>query len=62
MNELRRSERSRQPKKLFKQTVTSRKPRKLKTPEENAFKPSKTRSAVGPVLSAIKELVNQLIS
>jgi hypothetical protein len=61
MNELRRSERSRQPKKLFEQTVTPRKPREPKTPEENAPKPPETRPAVGPVPSAVKELVDQPI-
>jgi hypothetical protein len=46
---LRRPERSRQPKKIFEQTVTPRKPRELKTPEENAPKSLEMRPAVGPV-------------
>jgi hypothetical protein len=57
MNELRRPERSRQPKKIFGQTVTPRKPRELKTPEENEPKSLEMRPAVGPVPPIIKELV-----
>jgi hypothetical protein len=61
MNELRRSERPRRPKKIFEQMATPRKPREPKTPEENAPKPPETRPAAGPVPSAVKELVGQPI-
>jgi hypothetical protein len=57
MNELRDTERSRQPKKIFEQTVTPHKARELKTPEENAPKSLEMRPAVGPVPPTIKELV-----
>jgi hypothetical protein len=57
MNELRRSERSRQPKKIFQQTVIPRKPCEVKNPEENAPKSPEMRPLIGPVPSITKELV-----
>ena len=61
MNELRRLERPRQPKKIFEQTVIPRKSREPKTPEENAPKPPETRLATGPIPSAVKKLISQPI-
>jgi hypothetical protein len=57
MNELRRAERFRQPKKIFEQTVIPHKPCEVKNPEENAAKSPEMRPPVGPVPSITKELV-----
>ena len=59
MNELRRSERFRQPKKLFDQTPIASKPHQSKKVKKNALNPPETRPADVPEASAVGKLLDQ---